>query len=163
MNVYFGASLFNEKDLTYNASLADKIRKEIPNINLYLPQENKSINDKSNSANSIKIFEADTEKLEKVDILFCNLDDDLGLACEIGYFVSLAKKDKNKKIIAIFSDSRDGSLPHAKSKEELLSSSIAESQFCYINLYLIGAIKSYGKIFHSSSEAINYLKELAIN
>ena len=86
------------------------------------------------------------------------MDEDLGLACEIGYFAALCAEDKNREIIAIYSDSRDGSREHSLDKEELMRKSIAESQFSYINLYLVGAVKKSGKIFRSSKEAIEYLK-----
>ena len=163
MKVYFGASMFSEKDLTFNASLAKKIREKCKGIDLYLPQENTSINDKSLCADSIMIFDADTKRLEDADVLFCPLDEDLGLACEIGYFASLAKLNPSKIIIAIYSDSRDGSLPHSLEKEKLLQERIAESQFSYLNLYLVGAVKKYGKIYRNSDEAIEALKNLYLN
>lgn len=159
MKVYYGASLFTEKDLSYNAQLAKEIRKACPGIELYVPQENASINDKTKSADSIMIFDGDTQRLQESDVLFCFLDEDLGLATEIGYFAALCKADSARRIIGIYSDMRDGSIPHSFEKEKLMQKKIAESQFSYINLYLVGAVKKYGQLYHTSKEAIQALKE----
>ena len=37
---------------------------------------------------------------------------------------------------------------------------IAESQYSYINLYTIGAIKKYGVVVDSLEKAIKYLKQV---
>lgn len=58
VNVYLAGSMFCEADRFYNAYLAKRIR-ELPEyefINLYVPQENASINDKTKCADSRAIF-----------------------------------------------------------------------------------------------------------
>ena len=58
INVYLAGSMFCEADQHYNAYLAARIR-ELPEsayINLYVPQENASINDKTQCADSRAIF-----------------------------------------------------------------------------------------------------------
>ena len=47
IQVYLAGSMFCEADRMYNAFLAEKIRERLgEDIDLYVPQENKSINDK---------------------------------------------------------------------------------------------------------------------
>ena len=46
MKIYFANALFSQAELNYNAQLAAKIRQLDQTIDLYLPQENDSINDK---------------------------------------------------------------------------------------------------------------------
>ncbi len=41
----------------------------------------------------------------------------------------------------------------------MLNNNIAESQFSYVNLYSVGAIKKYGKLFKTVEELINILKD----
>ena len=45
MNIYFAAPLFAKSDLLYNADLVNQIRSTYPQADIYLPQENASIND----------------------------------------------------------------------------------------------------------------------
>ena len=48
INVYLAGSMFCEADRMYNALLAQKIRERVGDkIDLYVPQENLSINDKT--------------------------------------------------------------------------------------------------------------------
>ena len=48
IQVYLAGSMFCEADRMYNAYLADKIREAVGKyIDLYVPQENKDINDKT--------------------------------------------------------------------------------------------------------------------
>ena len=57
VNVYLAGSMFCEADRMYNALLAQKIRERVgEHIDLYVPQENLSINDKTKCANSHDIF-----------------------------------------------------------------------------------------------------------
>lgn len=84
--IYLANGLFNESDLAYN----EKIYNELTALgyNVYAPQKNASINDKSASATSVPIYEGDTEKLKEADILIAVLDGvviDPGVASEVGW------------------------------------------------------------------------------
>lgn len=57
INVYLAGSMFCEADRMYNAYLAERIRERVGDkIDLYVPQENQSINDKTKCADSNDIF-----------------------------------------------------------------------------------------------------------
>lgn len=164
INMYLGGSLFTEKDQTYLASIAEKIRTECAknnfSIDLYVPQENSDINDKTKFADSVAIYDGDTARLMHTDIFIFSLDEDLGLAAEIGYYANKCQMydgllGKGPYMIGIYSDTRDMSIPHDSKKELYGNKNIAESQFSYYNLYVIGAIKKYGKLVRNSDEAVS--------
>lgn len=154
--IYFGAPLFSESECLYNQTVVDFIRQNFADkVEIYLPQENQAINDKSNYANSIMIADGDNAYLEEADILIAVLDGvnpDSGLSAEIGYFYSM-----NKPIIGLYTDSRQGIFGNEDKIRAL--DEIAESQVAYVNLYVIGLVKKRGLILNSSSKLINELKK----
>lgn len=174
--LYLANGLFSEADQLYNESLAESIRSISPDIELYVPQENKEINDKTKVASSIPIFDGDTSRLADTDILVVVLDGptlDAGVAAEIGYFASicedydltLLKNNRNHPyIFGLYTDCRDGThTPKGEAlnkKAELLNTSLCESQFPYINLYVIGAIKKYGQIFSNKEDLVSAIKKV---
>ena len=88
IQVYLAGSMFCEADRMYNALLAEKIRERVGNyIDLYVPQENLSINDKTKCASSIDIFWGDYNRLQNTDIFVARIDGDIppsGTSAEIG-------------------------------------------------------------------------------
>lgn len=88
VQVYLAGSMFCEADRMYNALLAEKIRERLDGlIDLYVPQENQSINDKTKCANSHDIFWGDYNRLQKCDIFIARIDGDIppsGTSAEIG-------------------------------------------------------------------------------
>ena len=45
--LYFAAPLFTEMELAFNAKLAQTIREALPDLEIFLPQEQGEINDKN--------------------------------------------------------------------------------------------------------------------
>lgn len=154
--IYFAAPLFSESEIMYNHFAVNNIRKKFGDeVEIYLPQENTGINDKRQYADSIMIANGDNEHLEKADILIAVIDGqspDVGVAAEVGYFYSM-----NKPIIAIYSDSRQGTYDNQQKIDAL--DDIAESQFSYVNLYLIGLIKQRGEIVRGYEELLKVLPD----
>ena len=107
--IYFAGPLFSQADLRYNAYLVEQIRQLDKTIDLYLPQENAAINDKSAYADSKMIALADTENVLASDLLVALLDGptiDAGVASEIGVayakgipVVALTQTAANKVLI----------------------------------------------------------------
>lgn len=158
IKVYYGAGLFNEMELTYNKMLAEKIRTNDylkDKIDMYVPQENEAINDKSGYADSLMIAKGDTDMLKETDILIAIMDGqimDVGLASEIGVAYAMGKS-----IIGLYSDTRQGTYGNTKKIEAL--EEIAESQFSYINLYTVGLVKSRGVIVNTSDKLVEELEK----
>lgn len=158
--IYFGGPLFNEMEQMYNRHVVERLREKYGDkIEIYLPQENQAINDKSNFADSMAIAQGDNAYLEEADLLIAVLDGvtpDSGLSAELGYFYS-----KERPIIGLYTDVRQGTNGNQEKIDAL--DEIAESQFSYINLYTVGLVKMRGKILSSSDELIeklgNYLEE----
>ena len=88
IQVYLAGSMFCEADRMYNALLAQKIRERVgEHIDLYVPQENLSINDKTKCANSHDIFWGDYNRLQHTDIFIARIDGDIppsGTSAEVG-------------------------------------------------------------------------------
>lgn len=154
MKIYFANGLFSQADQNFNAELAQKIRNINSTIDLYLPQENQTINDKNLYADSKMIAEGDTKKLLEADLMVAILDGvnlDAGVAAEIG--VAYAK---NIPIIGFYSDTRQ--LGATNSQKIKALQDIAENQFFYINLYVIGLIKLNGKVVNNEADLLSTIK-----
>lgn len=154
--IYFGGPLFNEMEQMYNAHVVKKLRDKYGDqIEIYLPQENEAINDKSGFADSIAIAQGDNDYLEESDLLIAVLDGvtpDSGLSAELGYYYS-----KGRPILGLYTDVRQGTYGN---KEKIAAlDEVAESQFSYVNLYTVGLVKLRGEIFTSSDELVEQLAE----
>jgi len=155
MKAYLANGLFSIGDRLVNELLAKEIRKELPGIELYVPQENDAINDKQAYANSLAIANADMEKLQDSDVLIAVLDGieiDSGVAAEIGVFSTY-----NRPIIALFSDVRQLGRDNQQKVNALIEDG-TENQFIYRNLFVIGLIKQNGLIVSTISEAVASVK-----
>lgn len=172
--IYLANDLFSEATLTYNEMLYNKLIEM--GFEVYAPQKNTAINDKSKSASSVEIYNGDTEKLEWSDILLAVIDGpviDPGVASEIGWIAGFNESNsylntvatmygdeepKPKKIIlGLYTDTRDGFKTATPAKTNMMLTGSGESQYCYANLYTVGAIKKHGKLFGSSKDLFEYL------
>jgi nucleoside 2-deoxyribosyltransferase len=154
MKLYLANALFSEADINYNDYLYRRITELGHEV--YAPQNNMAINDKSVSADSIAIFQGDTQQLEWADALIAVLDGpviDPGVAAEIGYMAA-----RGKRIYGLLTDSRENVKTVNAGKIKLLTMETAESQFPYLNLYVVGAVKSFGNIYSSTEELIEALR-----
>ena len=154
MKVYFANDLFNDATLMYNEHVVSKIEEELPDVEVYLPQRNDAINDKTQYADSLTIVKADYEELEDSDVLVAVIDsDDSGVALEIGMFYMM-----NKPIIGIYTDTRRIAYGNEQKKEAI--DILGENQIAYTNLMVIGAIKERGELVDNHEEAIRLLMNI---
>ncbi|MFF5993653.1 nucleoside 2-deoxyribosyltransferase [Lysinibacillus sp. KU-BSD001] len=157
MKAYLANGLFSIGDRYVNQYLAAEIRKAVEGIDLYVPQENDAINDKSAYADSLAIAEADLQSLQASDVLIAVIDGgeiDSGVAAEIGVFSTL-----NRPIIALFSDVRQQGRDNHKKIEALIADGV-ENQFIYRNLFVIGLVKRTGVIVSTVEEVVEEMKKL---
>ncbi|UUD36925.1 Nucleoside 2-deoxyribosyltransferase [Mycoplasmopsis californica] len=156
--IYFANALFSQAEVMFNKTLIEKIR-ELKKYTVYAPQENMSINDKTKSADSVDIYRADKNELDRSDILVAVLDGlviDPGVAAEIGIFAQ-----SKKPILGLITDSRKtGHMQGNDPKLEIIKTKVAESQFMYFNLFVIGAIKENGDVFDNVDDLISKLKNM---
>ena len=156
MKAYLANGLFSLGDRLVNEQLAEAIRQAVSGIELYVPQENDAINDKSAYADSTSIAEADLSMLQQSDVLIAVLDGveiDSGVAAEIGAFSML-----NRPIVGVFTDVRQQGRDNKKKIEALIADGM-ENQFVYRNLFVIGLIKRNGVITTSIEEAVKAVQE----
>lgn len=153
--IYFGAGLFNKSQQDFNKDVVSRIRNFIPEIEVYLPQENEAINDKSGYADSMMIAQADTDELASSDIMVAVLDGDTidaGVATEVGIAYA-----NNIPVYGLYTDIRQGTHGNRRKIEAL--DEVAENQFHYLNLYTTGIIKLNGDIFTNSSSLMRRIAE----
>ncbi len=158
MKAYLANGLFSIGDRYVNEVLAKAIREAVPTIDLYVPQENDAINDKSSFADSLAIAEADLTSLQQSDVLIAVIDGveiDSGVAAEIGAFSSF-----NRPIIALYSDVRQQGRDNTKKIEALIADG-TENQFVYRNLFVIGLIKRNGVVVSSIEEVVSEIEKLS--
>jgi nucleoside 2-deoxyribosyltransferase len=156
MKAYLANGLFGMGDRLLNSLIASEIRKEIQGIDLYVPQENDAINDKSSYADSIAIAKADMDKLRESEFLIAVIDGveiDSGVAAEIGAFYMM-----DKPIFALYTDVRQQGRDNNKKIEALINDS-TENQFVYRNLFVIGLIKQgEGNIYSTVEDLVEGIK-----
>lgn len=155
--VYLANALFSEADRMYNDFLADLLRREVDNIDLFVPQEADEINDKNSFADSKKIAEWDSAKLLESDVLIAIIDGneiDSGVSAEIGMFYMT-----NKPIIGLFTDVRQLGRDNKKKIDALIEDA-TENQFIYRNLFTIGLIKKNGTLVSSIEDLVEELNKI---
>ncbi|MBS4761964.1 nucleoside 2-deoxyribosyltransferase [Carnobacteriaceae bacterium zg-ZUI252] len=153
--IYFASPLFSEMELLYNEQLVKKIREHYPTADVYLPQEQASINDKNAYADSKAIAQYDTQALLESQLVIAVLDGaiiDVGVASEIG-----VAYQAGIPVLALYTDSRQKGATNQKKLDALQE--IAESQFSYVNLYTVGLVKLNGKVVGSSEELLSAIAE----
>ena len=151
MKAYLANGLFSIGDRYVNELLARELRAAIPEIELYVPQENDAINDKNAYADSLAIAAADLNSLKESDVLIAVIDGveiDSGVAAEIGAFSML-----DRPIVALFSDVRQQGRTNAKKIDALVADG-TENQFIYRNLFVVGLIKQNGVIASTVEEVV---------
>lgn len=156
MKAYLANGLFSEAERLYNGMLAWELRADIEGLDLYLPQENAAVNDKNSFADSIMIAKADTEKLLESDFMIAVLDgNDTGVAAEIGIFSTTGKP-----IFALYTDVRQQGADN-ELKIDALKNMVAENQFSYTNLFVIGLVKqSPGGVYTNTESLIEAILEV---
>lgn len=161
LKVYLATNFFNEATFEYTKKIGYRLRSL--GFEVYIPQENGEINDKTSESASIitdvDIANADNKHLENSDVLVACLDGveiDSGVSAEIGYFSGLARSEERlcaspraKRIFGLYTDiRRDGE---------------GDNRF-YINLYTKGLVNLRGTVTHSinelADEMVKYRKEL---
>ena len=161
IKAYLAAPIFTERDRNFNSYLEQEILKLCPDLDLYLAQNNSSINDKTGCATSADIYVGDIRRLKESDLLITIMSGDLppiGSSYEVAYFCGLCERNPTKRIVALYDDSREATNTYSESKKNAMISGIAENQFPYINLLAVGFVKKWGIICHDSKELIQEVK-----
>ena len=158
MKGYLANGLFSIGDRLVNEMIAKQIREVVEGIELYLPQENAAINDKSAFADAVTIAGADMDKLKESDFLIAVIDGvevDSGVSAEIGAFYMT-----DRPIFALYSDVRQQGRDNDKKIDALIKDG-TENQFMYRNLFVIGLVKkSGGGVYSTIEELVEAVKAI---
>lgn len=156
MKIYLGGPMFDQADITYNLALAIKLRDE--GFEVYCPNENTSINDKSQvGITAEKIYLTDIDEMHKCNVFLCRISNDPGSMWEAGYMDCLSKQsDFYYGCIGLTTDIRWQTIPNSN----LLK---ADNQAYYFNGFVIGGLKCSLGVCYSIDELINSLKEIRAN
>ncbi len=163
MNIYLAGPIFTERDRMYLDFLYERIAKIFPEANIYVPHRNKDINDKTKSATSYDIYWGDYQRLEKTDLLIAVVSGDtppIGTTCEIGIFSEMIKQNPNKKLVALYDDCREGFLTINEEKVNAMKREPGENQMSYVNIFLTGVIKVYGRLAVTSDQLFEILERI---
>lgn len=160
MKGYLASHFFNEAGFNYTKEISRRIKEDIPELNLYVPQENDEINDKEANDSTITaalIAKGDNNYLIDTNILIANIDGveiDSGVSAEIGYMsgmIEIEKKLSNpipRIIIGLYTDMRQNG---------------TGENFFYINLYTKGLIELNGILVKNIDELIFEIKKFMDN
>ena len=164
MRIYLAGSIFYYGDVLRNTEWAKKIREAIPNIDLYSPIENTTINGtegKKKFAGSQEIANGDNIRLNNTDILVACIDGDIlpaGTCAEIGKFHEKIERGDHKYIVGICTDNRQCFYTHSEAKDAGGAAALGEQQYSYQNLYVTGLIKQAGVLVYTIEEVIDFIK-----
>ena len=158
MKAYLAGPIFTERDRNFNAYLEKEILARCPDLDLYLAQNNTSINDKTGCATSADIYVGDVTRLQESDLLITIMSGDMppiGSSYETAYFCGLCEQDPRRRIIALYDDSRNGSTTYSEAKRDAMLNGPGENQWSYINLLAVGYVKKWGTICTNSKDFID--------
>lgn len=168
VKAYLAAPIFTEAARDYNEKVASRLEEEFPFLDLYVSQRNKEINDKTKCATAEQICQGDFDNnLDKDSIVIAIVDGDtpgVGTTLEIGYFSRRCQSDidmfgtTDKRIFSLYTDSRECSHTWSDAKNEKLKE-IAECQYAYLNLLLVGCLKRYGTMTSSIDELVEVMRD----
>lgn len=154
IKIYLAGPMFEEADVMYNLGLAQTLREA--GFEVYCPNENMSINDKTQSnITPEKIYRADIDELRTCQVLLCRLCDDPGAMWEAGYMDCLSQTypEQYCGCIGLTTDSR-WSTPYNPNLQR------ADSQCYYFNGFVIGGLNLSLGVHYSVQSVVRRLKEL---
>lgn len=167
MKIYLAGGIFYYGDALRNTEWAAKIRKAVPNVDLYSPIENTDINGtegKKKFAGSQMVADADNARLDRTDILVACIDGDVlpsGTCAEIGKFHEKIARGDHKYIVGICTDNRQCALTFSDAKDMGGRSALGEQQYSYQNIYVTGLIKQGGILVSNIEDAIEFIQSKA--
>lgn len=158
MKGYLANGLFGLGDRYVNEKIAEALREACPELDLYVPQENGAINDKSQFASSTMIARADKAKVLESNFLVAVLDGveiDSGVAAEVGIMSML-----DRPMFGLLTDVRQYGRDNQKKIDALIEDG-TENQFIYRNLMVIGLVKDSpeGGVYSTVEELVEAFKK----
>ena len=147
--------MFTKADIDNNLRLARTIREH--GIDVYCPNENLSINDKTSSnVTSEEIYRVDLSELESCNVFICQVSEDSGTMWEAGYMDCLHRHVNPPKYLGTIGLATDIRL-HSKPDPQKAG---VDNQAMYINAFVVGGLKLSLGIFTRELDLIEKLERL---
>jgi hypothetical protein len=148
MRLYVAGPLFSEAERAWLDSLAARLRAE--GFECFVPHENFP---ELAEVTVEKVYAVDTDGLRSANALVAWLDGpmvDDGTACEIGMFAEVVRSggEQYRGIVGIVTDLR---LERRRDQEVVGGG---------MNLFVVGAVESCGRLVHTVDDAVAALREL---
>jgi hypothetical protein len=148
MRLYVAGPLFSEAERAWLDSLAARLRAE--GFECFVPHENFP---ELADVTVENVYAVDTDGLRSANALVAWLDGpmvDDGTACEIGMFAELVRSggEQYRGIVGIVTDLR---LERRRDQEVVGGG---------MNLFVVGAVESCGRLVHTVDDAVAALREL---
>jgi hypothetical protein len=128
--------MFTAAEVAHNLRLAAKLRRE--GFEVYAPNENVSINDKSRAdITPERVYDSDIRELEAANIFVCQVAEDSGTMWEAGYMDCLSKHVDRQRylgVIGLATDIRLRTTPDATKVG-------IDNQALHINAFISGGLK----------------------
>lgn len=147
--------MFIESQIEYNLLLARSIR--AIGIEVYCPNENTEINDKSRKdITGEKIYQHDVVEMLSSNVFVCQVADCPGTNWEAGYFDCLSSNVDKNKYLGVIGLSTDIRLftPPDQSKPSY------DNQTMYLNQFMVGGLKCSLGLCTSRAELIERLEKI---
>lgn len=147
--------MFTYADISNNLRMACKLREN--GFEVYCPNENDSINDKTRTdITAERIYTADIKKLEESNVFLCQVSEDSGTMWESGYMDCLSKHVNPAFYygsIGLTTDIRLQTLPDPQKAG-------IDNQSMYLNQFIIGGLKLSLGVFTDEDQLIHKLHEI---
>ena len=155
MKLYLGGPMFDLPNVRFNLALAAKIRGL--GYDVYCPNENAAINDKSRGdITGERIYRADIDELESCNIFLCQLSEDSGTAWEAGYMDCLARHVDPAKYLGVIGLATDIRLSTAPDPAK----HGVDNQSWAVNAFVVGGIKCSLGICRTEQDLLDRLTAL---
>lgn len=136
LKLYLGGPMFSAAEVRHNLRLAEKLRSF--GFDVYCPNENAAINDKSRSdITPERVYAADIREIEASNVFICQVSEDSGTMWEAGYMDCLSKHvDRNQYLgcIGLATDIRLNTIPNP-------AQTGVDNQALHLNAFITGGLK----------------------
>lgn len=152
MKIYLGGAMFTYADIVNNLRLAKKLRSY--GFDVYCPNENQSINDKTRAdITAEKIYLADIKELMTSNVFLCQVSEDSGTMWETGFMDCLSQFVDSTQYYGVIGLTTDIRL---QTKPDPQKSGVY-NQAMYLNQFVVGGLEKSLGLFLNEDELINQL------
>jgi len=155
LKVYLGGAMFTAAQIAYNLHLATRLRCE--HFEVYCPNENLTINDKTRSdITGERIYLTDIAELLSANIFFCQVSEDSGTMWESGFMDCLSRHVDSRRYLGCIGLADDIRL---RTPPDPVRAGV-DNQTMYINQFVVGGLKLSLGIFTDLDRLIERLRQV---